>query len=642
MKKIIFNGALCLLLASCCPCEKQTNTVINSPDGSLSVHLGVKPSKQAYYLVLKDNKVVIDTSLLGIVREDADFSKDLQPVSFEEPVTVKDSYHLFHGKLSNIKYKANSQTMKVATPNNLAMEITFNVSNDGFAFKYKFPETSEDVKHITEEKSAFNFKESARGWLQPLAKAKTGWEKCNPSYEEHYKKGISLDTPSEIGEGWVYPALINDGAVWAAISETYVEPNYAASHLKYSNKAHALQVTFPQPEEKMTNGALNPESKLPWETPWRIVALGDLATVTNSTLGTDLAKPAVIDDTYYVKPGIASWSWAILKDESVNFETTKLFIDYAKQMHWPYCLIDADWDRRIGEEKIKQLVAFANQQGIKLILWYNSAGDWNTTPYTPRNKFLTAQSRDAEFAKLSDWGIAGVKIDFFGGDGQSFMEYYHNILKSAANHHILVNFHGTTLPRGWQRTYPNLMTMEAIKGFEFISFGQPDADEAPSHCAMLPFTRNLFDPMDFTPMALDTIPRINRRTTPAFELALPTLFLSGIQHIAETPDGMAKMPDFVQNYLKNIPVSWEESQFVMGYPGKEVIIARKKGDTWFVTGINGENQEKTMTIDLSFIKSSGGYMITDGTEEKFTKRNVVPAKETEITFKPYGGFIMKF
>lgn len=642
MKNILVKGLLCLLMASCCPSEKQTATTIKSPDGTISVHLGVKKNKAPYYLVLKNNKVVIDTSSLGIVRKDADFSKDLEVVSFSDPETVKENYHLFHGKLSNIKYKAKSITMTVATPNREEMEVTLNVSNDGFAFKYNFPAKSEDIKYITEEKTTFNLKNSTKAWLQPLAKAKTGWEQSNPSYEEHYKKGISVDTPSPIGEGWVYPALFNSGDVWAAITETHVEPNYAASHLKYNNNLKALQVTFPQAEEKIKDGALNPESKLPWETPWRVVALGNLATVTNSTLGTDLAQPAITDDTDYVHPGIASWSWAILKDESVNFETSKQFIDYAEQMHWPYCLIDCDWDRRIGEEKIKELVAYGNQHHVKLILWYNSAGDWNTTPYTPRNRFLTAERRDAEFSKLSDWGIAGVKIDFFGGDGQSFMEYYQNILKSAAKHHILVNFHGATLPRGWQRTYPNLMTMEAIKGFEFISFGQADADEAPSHCAMLPFTRNLFDPMDFTPMALDTIPGINRRTTSSFELALPTLFLSGIQHIAETPEGMAKMPDYVQNYLKDIPVSWDESQYVAGYPGKDVIIARKKGDTWFVTGINGENTGKTMAIDLSFIKSKGGFMITDGIEEKFVKSNVVPTAKTTITFKPYGGFIMKF
>ena len=521
------------------------------------------------------------------------------------------------------------------------MDIVFNVSDDGFAFRYQFPETSTDVKYITEEMSSYNFKTSAKAWLQPMSKAKTGWEHTNPSYEENYQMSVPATSVSPIGEGWVYPALFNDGEIWAAISETNLGINYCGSHLKYDENLKAIKVTFPQTEEVFTNGALNPEAKLPWETPWRIVAVGDLNTVSNSTLGTDLAAKAITTNTYYIKPGSASWSWAILKDDSVNYETTKQFIDYAHDMHWPYTLIDADWDRKIGIEKVKELVAYAKDRNVQLLLWYNSAGDWNTVQYTPKNKFLTPESRDAEFKMLHDIGIAGVKIDFFGGDGQSMIAYYHEILKSAAAHEILVNFHGATLPRGWQRTYPNLMTMESIKGFEFITFFQEVADLAPSHCALLPFTRNLFDPMDFTPMALDKIPNISRRSTSGFELALPTLFLSGIQHLAEIPEGMAKMPDYVVHYLKDIPTAWDESKLLAGFPGKDVVMARRKGNTWFITGINGENKVKELTIDLSFIKANEGLMIADGSDSLFSKTTVKPEKIT-VKFKPFGGFVMKF
>ncbi|GLB48327.1 glycoside hydrolase family 97 protein [Neptunitalea lumnitzerae] len=642
MKNIAIKGLLCILLASCCPPENsKPSTTIESPDESISVHTGIKKDSTAYYLVYKNNQVVIDTSVLGLERKDENFASKLSMQSFSDISKIEDTYTLTHGKQSNITYTANQKTITLVNEHEQQLQIVFSVSNDGLGFKYVFPESSEDVKYITDEKTTFNFPENTKAWLQPLAKAKTGWEHTNPSYEEHYKKGISVDTPSDIGEGWIYPALFNTAEnMWAAITETHLEANYAGSHLKYSKEDKALKLTFPQPEEKMTDGALNPESKLPWETPWRVIALGTLETVTNSTLGTDLAKPAITEDTDYIKPGLASWSWAILKDDSITYDITKEFIDYAADMNWGYCLIDVNWDTRIGDDGIKELVAYGKEKNVQLILWYNSAGDWNTTPYEPKDRFTTAEKREAEFKKLSDWGIGGVKIDFFGGDGQSYMEYYHQILTSAAKHHILVNFHGTTLPRGWQRTYPNLMTMEAIKGFEFISFGQPDADEAPSHCAMLPYTRNLFDPMDFTPMALDTIPGIHRRTTAAFELALPTLFLSGIQHIAETPNGMAKMPEYVKNYLRDIPTDWDQSKYLAGYPGKDAIIARRKGETWFITGINGENKVKEMTIDLSFIPSKNGYMITDGTSTKF-EQTEISNTETTITMQPYGGFVIK-
>ena len=265
----------------------------------------------------------------------------------------------------------------------------------------------------------------------------------------------------------------------------------------------------------------------------------------------------------------------------------KQFIDYAADMHWKYCLIDAEWHKQIGEEKIKDLADYAKTKNVGMILWYNSAGDWNTTPQGPRDKMLTHESRVKEFEKLKAMGIAGLKIDFFGGDGQSMMAYYHDIMEDAEPFGLSLNFHGATLPRGWQRTYPHLMTMEAIRGMEFITFEQGNADQAPTHMATIPFTRNVFDPMDFTPMALNNIPNIKRRTTSGFELATAILFTSGIQHFAEIPQGMAKTPDYVKDFLK-WPAVWDDIQFLDGYPGKFVVLARKGDGRWYLAGINAD------------------------------------------------------
>ena len=339
MKKLIITSLCSIIIASCSTKKEQKTTTIESPDGSIQVHLGVQHQK-AFYYITKNNEVVIDTSALGIIRKDQNFFDSLEVTSFTNLKKVTDHYTMLQGKQKEIDYEANQQTMSITNALGQKMNITFNASNDGFAFKYEFPETSEDIKYITEEKTTYNFATNTKAWLQPLAKAKTGWEHTNPSYEEHYQKEISVDTPSPLGEGWVYPALFNKGNHWVAISETHLEANYAASHLQYNTAAKALQVTFPQPEEKMEGGALNPESTLPWETPWRIVALGDLSTVTNSTLGTDLAKPAITDDVAYIHPSLASWSWAILKDNSITYDITKKFIDYAHDMQWKYCLIE--------------------------------------------------------------------------------------------------------------------------------------------------------------------------------------------------------------------------------------------------------------------------------------------------------------
>lgn len=620
----------------------QKTAAVKSPDGSVSVTFGIDKNKQAFYSVEKNAKVVIENSVLGLIRKDADFSKNMSVVSISPDEKISENYAMFVGKEKNVSYSANQKILHLKNASGQKMDIVFKVSDDGFAFRYVFPETSSDLKFITEEISTFRFKKSAKGWLQPMSKAQTGWEHCHPSYEEYYLNNVALDTKSPIGQGFVYPVLVNDGENWAALTEASVEKNYCGSHLDYDAKLQAMRVVFPQPEEVFAKGAaLHPESKLPWETPWRVVALGSLQTVVNSTLGTDLSPKSRLSDTSYIKAGPAAWSWGIYKDDGTNFELQKTFIEYAGKMSWPYVLVDADWHIRIGMDRIKELVEIGKKNNVKLILWYNSAGDWNTTPYGPRGKFLTAEGRESEFKLLEELGIAGTKIDFFGGDGQSFMQYYIDILEAAAQHKIMVNFHGATLPRGWEKTYPNLMTAEAIKGFEFVTFTQEGADAQPEHCATIPFTRNLFDPMDFTPMGLDKIPNINRKTTSAFELALPTLFLSGFQHLAEVPDGMAKMPDFVVEYCKDLPMLWDESRLLAGFPGKDVVMARRRGNDWFVMGINGQNSVKEIEIDLSFIKSKSGFMITDGEQSLFEKSDVKAGK-VKVKMKPYGGFVMKF
>jgi hypothetical protein len=383
---------------------------------------------------------------------------------------------------------------------------------------------------------------------------------------------------------------------------------------------------------------------MPWTTPWRIIVVGSLANIIESTLGTDVAHPAIEIDTTFIKPGLASWSWALLKDESIIYDVQKEFVDYASGMKWPYCLVDVNWDTTIGYDRIAKLSSYAQTKKVKLILWYNSAGDWNTVTFHPKDMLLTTKSRNTEFSRLQEMGIAGVKVDFFGGDGQSVITYYQDILSDAAKHQLLVNFHGATLPRGWQRTYPNLMTMESIKGFEFITFEQQNADLAPAHCALIPFARNAFDPMDFTPMSLDTIPGINRRTSPAFELALPILFLSGIQHIAETPKGMARVPAFVKDYLSALPTDWDDTKFIAGYPGHFVVVARRKSNIWYISAINATAKPLTVQMDLSFIEAPKGTMITDGEKTKFTLQEVElnDSFAYEAKMVALGGFVMKF
>lgn len=638
MKNIFLLTLLAISLTSFI--VKPTNYSFVNSDKTIKVVFYLNDNNSPNYKVFFKDKLVINTSDLGIIREDGDFYTNLKIVAVSKVKPITDQYTMPQGKRKNIEYKANQYTVSLKNSQGKVMNIIFQLSHDGIGLRYHFPEMTTEIKKIVEEKTTYNFDASAKAWLQPMSKAKTGWKETNPSYEEHYAMGVSVNTKPTIGEGWVYPALFNANDTWLLISETGLQPNYCGSRLVYNDTSNALQVTFPQKEEIFPNGALNPESTLPWFTPWRIITLGSLRTITESTLGTDLATPSKLADTSFIKSGIASWSWVLLKDESVNYETTHKFIDYAAAMNWPYCLIDADWDTRIGDEKMKQLSAYAKGKNVKLLVWYNSSGSWNSTEYHPKSKLITHTDRVREFTRLNEMGIAGIKVDFFGGDGQSMIAYYHDMLTDAGAHKLLINLHGATLPRGWQRTYPNLLTTEAVKGYEYITFFQDIADLAPTHCAMLPFARNVFDPMDFTPMVLDSIPNIIRRTTPAFELALPVLFLSGIQHMAETPDGMSKMPVYVVDYLKDIPTNWDDSKFIDGYPGEYIIMARKKDNIWHIVGINGEAIAKEVEIDLSFVTNAKGFIILENQKE-FQQLPISKSTKLKVTMKPHGGFAAK-
>lgn len=632
------------LIISCSAVPVEEKLKFQNREGTISVDFGLGSDKDPYYLVYYNDQKVLDSSGLGLIREDRDFSRDLEVVEISKAEGISESYTMLQGKQKDITYEAQKYVVHLKNKQGNLMDIIFQISDDGVAFRYHFPENSAEVKKITEEKTSYNFIDETTAWLQPMSKAKTGWNQTNPSYEEDYVINVDLGTDPEIGEGWVYPALFRSNDNWALISEVDLPRNYAGTRLIRKEGSNILQVSFPQEEEVFPDGELKPQSTLPWTTPWRIITLGSLKTIVESTMGTDLASPSKQNDRSYIEPGFSSWSWVLLKDDFTNYETSMRFIDYASNMNWEYCLIDADWDRKIGYDRLQELVDYAEEKDVKILVWYNSAGSWNTTPYTPKGKLVNAEDRNNEFKRLKEIGVAGIKVDFFGGDGQSMIAYYHDIMEDAAKHQLVLNFHGATLPRGWQRTYPNLLTVEAIKGYEFITFAQETADKAPAHSAMLPFTRNVFDPMDFTPMVLDQIPGIERKTTPAFELALPVLFLSGIQHIAEIPEGMEKQPDYVLDYLREIPVNWDESRFISGFPGKEAVIARKKGDTWHVAGINGENTEKELKIDLSFLDvKKEGILITDGENELILEK--ISAEDNphlSVTVKENGGFVIKF
>ncbi|QDW23474.1 glycoside hydrolase family 97 protein [Pedobacter sp. KBS0701] len=611
-------------LVMCCKAgiAQTENYKLLSPNKNLEL---VCSPKKLNYTISYKGKLVLADSKLGLVREDEDFSKGLVLTKVSKPTTVSQNYTMVNAKKSSIIYKATQTTFEFKTLKGSRMNIIFNISDDGIAFRYEFPEKNKDLKRITKESTSFRFLDGTRAWMQPKADAQTGFEHTNPSYEAHYNMDIPVGTPSSSSNGWVYPALFKSGQFWMLLTEADLGRGYCGTSLAQKSVNNEYLVNFPQPAEGIPDAAILPESVLPWKTPWRIMAIGDLKTISESTLGTDLAQPAIAMDKAFIQPGKAAWSWVLEKDAATIYPVQKKYVDYAASMNWQYSLIDANWDKTIGYDSIAVLAKYAKEKHVGLLLWYNSAGNWNTVKFTPRDQLLTHQSRVQEFARLKEMGIKGVKIDFFAGDGQSMINYYRDILEDAASYQLLVNFHGATLPRGLQRTYPNLMTTEAVFGYEMISFSQDAANKAPSHAVMSAMVRNVFDPMDFTPMVLYKIPGIKRITTPAFELATSVIFLSGIQHFAETPSGMSHVPDFVKTFLMELPTNWDDTRFIDGYPGQFYIVARRSGKKWYVSGINGENKQRDLSLNLAFLANKKAKLIfSEGSAE-------VNLKSKEIT-----------
>jgi alpha-glucosidase len=643
MKTLLLITQLCLITLFCR--AQQSTYLINSPDNKIVVSCD---PVNLTYTVNYNKATVLANSKLGLIREDGDFSKNMKLVKVRPTVSVQDHYTMLTAKKKDISYTANRSVFETTNSAGKKMNIIFQVSNDGVAFQYEFPDRSTDIKKITAEATSFHFNAGTKAWMQPKTEAQTGFEHTNPSYEAHYMIDIPVGTASSSSNGWVYPALFKSKDAWLLITESSLGRTYAGTALQQYAPNNEYKINFPQAPEKIQNGALNPESTLPWTTPWRIIAVGSLQTIMESTLGTDLAFPAKKMDANFIVPGKSSWSWVLEKDKATIYPVQKKYVDYAAEMNWKYCLIDANWDETIGYDSVKILADYAKDKKVGILLWYNSAGDWNTVNFTPRNKLLTHESRIKEFSRIRDMGIKGVKIDFFGGDGQSMINYYQDILDDAATYHLLVNFHGATLPRGLQRTYPNFMTAEAIFGYEMITFSQDAANKAPEHSIMSAMVRNVFDPMDFTPMALYEIPGIKRVSTAAFELATSVAFLSGIQHFAETPDGMKHVPAEAKAFLKELPDSWDDVKFIDGFPGQYYVVARKSGNKWYIAGLNGQKSEKSLRMNLSFLKNKTGAFITsgdDGTAKvSLASRKIRPAADgvVEIQLKANDGFVAVF
>ena len=540
---------------------------------------------------------------------------------------VKADYQMLAGKCLHATNEAN----EYATPLGNNTKLVVRLYNDGLAFRYELSQLSEST--LPKEKTTYRIPEGVNRWFQQWTDAYESFFPLTTSYKTLPVRSFSGTFKSADGWNirWGYPSLFKPAEnVFALISEANIERRQSASCLY--NEGELYRVTPDQNDLKISGD---------WHSPWRVVIVGELADIVESTLITDVSEPCKLKDTSWIHPGVVSWIYWAYNHGSDDYNIICKYIDMAATLHLPYMLIDAEWDRMKDGKTVEDAVNYAKSKGVKPMIWYNSSVGWVDGAPTPKYRLNKPEDREKEFAWCEKIGVAGVKIDFFSGDNQMNMDYCLDLLECAAKHHLLVNFHGATVPRGWQRTYPNLLSTEAVYGAEWYNNVPTFTKQAASHNATLPFTRNVIGPMDYTPCAFSDSqhPHI---TSHAHELALTVLFESGLQHLADKPESFLAQPKEVQDFLSKLPAVWDETRFVSGYPGESAVIARRSGKTWYVAGINGTDEVKRVktSLDIKDIKS-GQAFCDSGDKDKPWDIRMMSARVLPdlLTLQPRGGFV---
>ena len=587
------------------------NTLIASPDKNLKVNISLNTAGEIKYNVFYKEKAILEDSPLGMVTSVSDFSKNLKLIDTKESVIDK-HYSQNRIKQTEVHYLANEVILNYETPKKEKMSLVMRVSNNDIALKYTLAQNGETARCIIQkEMTGFKFPDFTTTFLTPQATPMIGWKQTKPSYEEEYIPDEALGTPSKYGVGYTFPGLFHVGDNgWALVSETGVSSLYCASKLSEGTKDGLYTVAFPEAGENNGMGMANPAIALPGETPWRTITVADnLKPIVETTIPFDVVEPLYKPSTDY-KFGRSTWSWIMWQDHSLNYDDQVAYINLAADLGYEYVLIDGLWDKQIGRERMPSLFKYAQSKGLDVFLWYNANGYGNDAPQGAKQCMHTSVARKAEMKWLKEHGIKGIKVDFFGGDKQETMKLYEDILSDANDYGIMVIFHGCTLPRGWERMYPNFVGSEAVLASENLIFSQ-DANDAEAYNATLhPFIRNSVASMEFGPVLLNK--RHNRtndggqirKTTDIFQLATAVLFQSPVQMFAIAPNNLTDCDNLVIDFMKNVPTTWNETVLIDGYPGKYVVLARRHQDKWYVAAINAEKNAKKITINLPMFNNT--------------------------------------
>ena len=622
---------------------------MSGPDQQLRVNVSVENGAPLYSVTYK-GKTILEPSPLGFVANIGDFSQGMTYVE-QKKRTIEETYTLDRIKKSTVNYHANELTVTFQNADRQPMDVTFRVSNNDLAFRYELPrygDTGSIV--IRREATGFDFPSYTTTFLAPQSDPMVGWKRTKPSYEEEYAADAPLTQRSQFGHGFTFPCLFrigDDG--WALVSETGVDSRYCASRLSDATADGLFSIAFPMPEENNGNGTVAPGFALPGATPWRTITVGDnLKPIVETTVPWDVVTPRFSTEHTY-KYGKGTWSWIVWQDASINYDDQVRYIDLAAAMDFQYVLIDNWWDTNIGHERMEQLVDYAHSKNIDVFLWYSSSGYWNDIVQGPTNRMDNPIVRKQEMKWLKKIGVKGIKVDFFGGDKQETMRLYEAILSDADDYGLMVIFHGCTIPRGWERMYPNYVGSEAVLASENLVFDQHFDDLEAFNACLHPFIRNTVGCMEFGGTFLNK--RYNRtndggttrRTTDVFQLATAVLFQNPIQNFAITPNNLTDAPRLALDFLKEVPTTWDETVFLDGYPGKYCVLARRHGDRWYIAGINAQKEPLKLKLALPMLREGDRvalYSDTKSREPQLEQKTIQKPDETSVTIQPEGGIVL--
>ena len=625
---------------------------VSSPDGNLVVTVS-DAGGRLYYNATLGGKQVVEPSALGLKTSIGDLTKDLS-IYDSQCSMVNVQYSMRGTKASSNNYNANSVLIKVRNKDGVRFRMLFQVSNNDIAFRYMMTRQKINNKEykrvrILSELSSFNFADGTTTFISPQIGPETGWEQTKPSYEEEYSNDAPMDKASRYGHGYIFPALFHLPNGWALVSETGVNGGYCGSHLSDYQAGCGYTVTYPDKGENNGFGSEFATIPLPGETPWRTITLGEtLKPIMETTISYDLVEPLYKPSTDY-KPGRYTWSWLIWQDNSVNYDDQVKFIDLASTMGFEYCLVDNWWDTQIGRDRIEELSKYAQSKGVNLLMWYNSNGFWNDAPQTPRNCMNTAIAREKEMKWLQSIGVKGIKVDFFGGDKQQTMQLYEDILTDANRYGLQVVFHGCTMPRGWEKMYPNFVASEAVLASENLFFGEGATIREGFDLTLHPFCRNATASMDWGGiimnkwMSRDNKSRHTRKTTDIFELASGITMQTSVQCVAMQPNNLEELPQFEMDFLRQLPTTWDETRFIDGYPGKYVVMARKATNgKWYIAGLNAKNEPISLTLDLNDFGAKLSKLLIDNKKGQPVQTALKTDKtgKVKVTIQPNGGLVI--